>query len=54
MMFLIRTLMEDELCGLMNWLFVLIANRGLCAGLYWADLLLRCITRWGDPSNPAP
>ena len=25
--------MEDELCGLLNWLFVLIANRGLCTGL---------------------
>lgn len=32
-MFLIRTIMEDELCGLLNWLFVLIANRGLCTGL---------------------
>lgn len=32
--------MEDELCGLANWLFVLIANRGLCAGLCWLTCFL--------------
>lgn len=49
-MFLIRTIMEDELCGLVNWLSVLIANR-LCAGLYWLTCFL--VDREGSPS-PAP
>lgn len=46
--------MEDELCGLVNWLFVLIANRGLSASLYWLTCFIdTSVDREGAP-NPTP